>query len=970
MEETPVGFEPLTAAFRDRLALATPERPLVVLVDALDQLPRDDPAASSAWLPRELAPNARVVVSTTEASDSLRGARTLELPLLPVEDADQALSWRLKGASRNLQADQRGWLLEHFGRCGLPLYLKLAFEEARLWRSFAKHEEWRLGEGIAGIIDTLLERLEAQSNHGPVMTARSLGYLAAARHGLSEDEMLDVLSADNEVWKDFSDRSKHAPPSRRLPVVVWSRFFLDLGPYLAEHTAPGGTVVTFYHRQVAERVAARHLTADRHNALARYFSAQPHWSDSKETQPNGRKAGEVVHQQLGAGLLDGAVQTLTDLQFVAASCAAGLVFDLQRDYRGTIGGLPEAQEELREDARRHAEVERWKKEIIQCCRKAQKQSTPAKEIVSVVPRWARVIRFKQGASIPKVIESVTPWTDDQIAAECERIRDAPTRLDVLRAFGTFVKQENHSLRKFGARPGFAVQHAYNHAPSGPVHEQARAGVDAAHAPMILRRWPPDTRFNPKPALLRTLEGHTEWVRSVSMTPDGRSAVSAARMDLDKIDSELRLWDLDTGVCLRVLEVHGKLVNSVSVTPDCRLAVSGSSDCSLSAWNLETGVCLRTLEGHSGEVLSVSVTPDGRRAVSGSGDRTLRVWDLEAGACLNTLKWRGHWKGYGYYVNDVSVTLDGRRALTANSDKALRLWDLGSGACLRTLEGHSDEVLSVSVTPDGRRAVSGGSDCTLRAWDLKTGTCQRIMEGHTDNVSSVVVSPDGCRAVSASEDRTVRVWDLETGACLRSSERHTEGVEGFSVAPDGLTVVSESYGETRVWDLETGKCVRDLEGGSDDFRFVSVPPDGRRAVSAGPDGLMRVWNLETGACVATLEGHSDRLNTVSVTQDGRRAVSGSSDKTLRVWDLETGTCLRTLEGHTDVVTGVSVAPDGRWSISASEDRTLRVWDLETGACPALMRGDAPWTAVIATAGNRVIAGTATGSVVFFHILGLT
>jgi hypothetical protein len=36
----------------------------------------------------------------------------------------------------------------------------------------------------------------------------------------------------------------------------------------------------------------------------------------------------------------------------------------------------------------------------------------------------------------------------------------------------------------------------------------------------------------------------------------------------------------------------------------------------------------------------------------------------------------------------------------------------------------------------------------------------------------------------------------------------------------------------------------------------------------------------------------------------------------------------------------------------------------------MRGDAPWTAVIATAGNRVIAGTATGSVVFFHILGLT
>ena len=37
--------------------------------------------------------------------------------------------------------------------------------------------------------------------------------------------------------------------------MVWSRLSLDLEPYLTERAAPGGTVMTFYHRQVAERGA-------------------------------------------------------------------------------------------------------------------------------------------------------------------------------------------------------------------------------------------------------------------------------------------------------------------------------------------------------------------------------------------------------------------------------------------------------------------------------------------------------------------------------------------------------------------------------------------------------------------------------------------------------------------------------------------------------------------------------------------
>ena len=155
-----------------------------------------------------------------------------------------------------------------------------------------------------------------------------------------------------------------------------------------------------------------------------------------------------------------------------------------------------------------------------------------------------------------------------------------------------------------------------------------------------------------------------------MTLDGRRAVSVGGHD-----KTLRVWDLGSGACLRTLEGHSSYVRGVSVTPDGVRAISASEDKTLRVWDLESGACLRTLEGHSHWVMGVSVTPDGRRAVSASWDQTLRVWDLESGACLRTLV------GHRDRVEGVSVTPDGRRAVSASRDKTLRVWDPESGACL-------------------------------------------------------------------------------------------------------------------------------------------------------------------------------------------------------------------------------------------------------------------------------------------------
>ena len=287
--------------------------------------------------------------------------------------------------------------------------------------------------------------------------------------------------------------------------------------------------------------------------------------------------------------------------------------------------------------------------------------------------------------------------------------------------------------------------------------------------------------------------------------------------------------------LRTLEGHSDCVYGVAVTPDGKRAVSASQDHTLKVWDLETGRALRTLEGHSAAVRGVAVTPDGKRAVSASGDKTLKVWDLETGRALRTLE------GHSDSVNGVAVTPDGKRAVSASADNTLKVWDLETGRALRTLEGHSASVHGVAVTPDGKRAVSASGDKTLKVWDLETGRALRTLEGHSDSVDGVAVTPDGKRAVSASWDNTLKVWDLETGRALRTLEGHSAYVYGVAVTADGKRAVSASRDKTlKVWDLETGRALHTLEGHSASVYGVAVTPDGKRAVSASGDKTLKVW----------------------------------------------------------------------------------------------------------------------------------
>jgi WD40 repeat protein len=475
---------------------------------------------------------------------------------------------------------------------------------------------------------------------------------------------------------------------------------------------------------------------------------------------------------------------------------------------------------------------------------------------------------------------------------------------------------------------------------------------------------------PEPALLRTLEGHSNRVTSCTWSPDGTTLASASE------DCTLRLWDTQTGQLLHTLEGHSYQVNSCAWSPDGSTLASTSLDGTLRLWDTQTGQLLRTLKSnvnecctwspdgstlalgsfnhtlqlwnaHNGQLLrtwspndttignefsqttSCAWSPDGSTLASAS--HTLRLWDTQTGQLLRTLEGHTHW------ITSCAWSPNGSTLASGSYDGTLRLWDTQTGQLLHTR--HTSKVTSCTWSPDGSTLASGSLDGTLRLWDTQTGQPLRTLEGHSNQVTSCAWSPDGSTLASASEDRTLRLWDTQTGQPLHT--RHTSKVTSCTWSPDGSTLASVSEDRTlRLWDTQTGQALRTLEGHSHGVTSCAWSPDGSTLASGSYDGILWLWDTQTGQLLHTWNPNSTTLEdyiglvarrpaSCAWSPNGSTLASVSQYNVLRLWDTQTGQLLHTLESHTSWITSCAWSPDGSTLALGSFNHTLQLWNAQTG-----------------------------------------
>jgi len=214
----------------------------------------------------------------------------------------------------------------------------------------------------------------------------------------------------------------------------------------------------------------------------------------------------------------------------------------------------------------------------------------------------------------------------------------------------------------------------------------------------IQSWDPQTgREHPG----SSLAGHSTWIRSIRLSPDGVFLASTSA------DGTIRIWEpvirIDAPGAVQLLQTHSDGVNSVGVSHDGRLIASGSRDTSVRIWDASTGVAmLPPLLGHRAEVYVVAISPDSFLIASVSADRTVRLWNANTGETDGEIL-----QDHGGSVNAVVFSLDGRWLATGSSDKTVRVWDVTTRqvAAFGRLSCKSS-VFAVAFSPDNRLLAAG------------------------------------------------------------------------------------------------------------------------------------------------------------------------------------------------------------------------------------------------------------------------
>ncbi|KAJ8046652.1 NACHT domain- and WD repeat-containing protein 1 [Holothuria leucospilota] len=267
---------------------------LLILLDSIDQLESTFRAYTCKWLPRVCPQNVQIIVSTI--SDMLGVLEWLKEILneescfigmkpLPEVTGIDILHHSMKDVHRKVTVDQFNILKNAFNKCPQPLFLKLLFDEAKRWKSYTVVSEEQLAVRVDEAIWKLFERLERQ--FGVTLVSHALGYITASRNGLTSEELLHVLSLDDEVLDEIYQYWPPPDPTEvAVPNLIWARLKFELEEYLVERQAEGKTVLVLYHRQFTMAATERYIKdpvsfRSHHQVLAEFFSGK--WaSEEKE----------------------------------------------------------------------------------------------------------------------------------------------------------------------------------------------------------------------------------------------------------------------------------------------------------------------------------------------------------------------------------------------------------------------------------------------------------------------------------------------------------------------------------------------------------------------------------------------------------------------------------------------------------------------------------------------------------------
>ncbi|XP_064634336.1 uncharacterized protein LOC135492092 isoform X2 [Lineus longissimus] len=872
-EELPDDYKGIMNDFSSRMSQATEDQPIILYIDSLNQLSADFDAHRITWLPKELPEHVHLIVSTLpddryESYSCLKSAfpkeaNFVEVPQMREGDAAVLLEHWLKTANRGLTNEQFDIIIDAFKKCPLPLYLKISYEEALLWPSYMALEKVKLSETIKKAVSVMFARLE--STHGQPLVRRALGYLTAAKNGVTENEMEDLLSLDDSVMEDISKQIK--TPLRRCPVVSWLRLRLDLKDYIVERSADNCKPLKWFQSQFVEAAEERYLSAKErpsyHKAIAEYF--QGVWSEGKpvgssetvanrfvspqnlyeEVQDadgntsrvyNRRKLSELPYNLLKAVMFDDMkTQTLCNFEFLLAKLCADSLRSILDDFQMALQTEPDDADLKLVAHTLHLSTKALKRDKHQLA-------------TQVVGRLQEIVS-----------------------------KDVPV--------------SHADPRKFPF-----------------LHPLFRQAVNAS-VPSLIPSMACLTQ--PDGILFDLLSGHREPITAVANTTDGLRALTTSK------DDTLKIWDLRQGRVTKTIRDVGANCHMIRTAVNNSLIITSESSM-IRIWSMRTGECVKVIDEYV-DPAHITLAKEGSiLAAFYDGTLILRTWSLkphitklvevklhqeeedsEAGLMALHKEHCILAANTGHGVNVLSAFRSASYAMVHSAKTGAQIFTLKSSD-----PGASVTAVAVSreyfVVACRYQYMKHHEIFYLELFDAQNGSYLRKIRGCTvDDIKDLMVNQMGSHAlcVCGSEQNNtsnIAIWNLETEDHKHLASHAT--VSSMGACSDLRYVLTGSKTENilRIWNmsksvnqtapkLKTKEGIKNLYAMKDHPRYV--------VAESFEKGVIYVWNITrdkfTGQIVRKERGLIDKQDVILFRNEravilADRAISSVSEDNQQVY----------------------------------------------------------------------------------------